>query len=129
MKKSIVVLGSLNADLVVRVPGFLARGETVTGTALAVFAGGKGANQACAVGRLGTRVHMVGRVGADGNGALLRASLDGAGVDTAGVVADETAPTGTALITIDASGQNQIVIVAGPDGCASPPALGGRRGR
>jgi len=118
--KSIVVLGSLNADLVVRVPRFPSRGETVTATDLAVFAGGKGANQACAVGRLGARVQMVGRVGADGNGALLRASLDAAGVDTAEVVADEAAPTGTALITIDASGQNQIVIVAGANGRVSP---------
>src|SRR6266581_2319765 len=64
MTHSIVVLGSLNADLVVRVPRFPSPGETVTGTDLAVFAGGKGANQACAVGRLGTRVHMVGREGA-----------------------------------------------------------------
>src|SRR5437773_5442639 len=126
--RSIVVLGSLNADLVVRVPRFPSRGETVTGTDLAVFAGGKGDNQACAVGRLGARVHRVGRVGTDGNGALLRASLDAAGVDTAEVVADETAPTGTALITIDASGQNEIVIVAGANGRVSPGDVERSRG-
>src|SRR3989442_13321149 len=104
--RSIVVLGSLNADLVVRVPRFPSRGETVTGTDLAVFAGGKGANQACAVGRLGAPVHMVGRVGADGNGALLRASLDAAGVDTAGGGAGEAAPPGTAPNTHHAPGPN-----------------------
>src|SRR2546428_2637440 len=102
MTHSIVVLGSLNADLVVRVPRFPSPGETVTGTDLAVFAGGKGANQACAVGRLGTRVHMVGRVGADGNGALLRASLDAAGVDTAGGGGDQGAPPRAAPLTIHA---------------------------
>lgn len=119
MSRALVVLGSLNADLVVRVPRFPGPGETVAGADLAVFPGGKGANQACAAGRLGARVHMIGRVGVDESGRLLKASLGAAGVDTDPVAADEAAPTGTALITIDASGQNQIVIVAGANGRVS----------
>lgn len=116
MKGSIVVFGSLNADIVVRLPHFPAPGETVTGTDPSVFPGGKGANQACAAGRLGARVHMVGRVGADGNGQLLRSSLDKAGVDTSALLADASVPTGTAFIAIDATGQNEIVIVGGANG-------------
>jgi len=110
--RPIVVVGSLNADLVVRVERFPAAAETVMGHDLAVFPGGKGANQAVAAARLGGRVHMIGRVGADDHGRLLRASLVAAGVDTAGLRDDSQAPSGTALITIDASGQNQIVVVA-----------------
>ena len=118
-RRAVVVLGSLNADLVVRLPRFPAPGETVAGTDLAVFPGGKGANQACAAGRLGARVHMVGRVGNDEHGRLLTASLGAAGVDTGPVAVDERAPTGTALIAVDPSGQNQIVVVAGANGLVS----------
>jgi ribokinase len=116
MKQPIVVFGSLNADIVVRLPRFPTPGETVTGTNLAVFPGGKGANQACAAGRLGAKVHMVGRVGTDENGRLLKSSLDAAGVDTSALLADASVPTGTAFIAIDATGQNEIVIVAGANG-------------
>ncbi len=118
--KPVVVVGSLNADLVVRVPRFPSPGETTAGDEFAIHPGGKGANQAFAAGRLGARVHMVGRVGKDDQGRLLRASLEGAGVDTTALVADESAPTGVALITIDATGQNQIVIVPGANGRLAP---------
>jgi ribokinase len=118
--RPIVVVGSLNADLVVRVERFPVAAETVMGHDLAVFPGGKGANQAVAAGRLGGRVHMIGRVGADDHGRLLRASLVAAGVDTAGLRDDSEAPSGTALITTDASGQNQIVVVAGANGHLTP---------
>ncbi len=118
--KPVVVVGSANVDLVVRVPRFPGPGETTTGDDFAVHPGGKGANQAFAAGRLGARVHMVGRVGSDDQGRLLRASLEGAGVDTAALEVDAGAPTGVALITIDASGQNQIVIVPGANGRLCP---------
>jgi ribokinase len=118
--KTVVVVGSLNADLVVRVARFPGPGETTVGQELAMHPGGKGANQAYAAGRLGGRVHMVGRVGGDDAGRLLLSSLAGAGVDVDGVPRDAEAPTGTALITIDASGQNQIVIVPGANGRLSP---------
>src|SRR5262245_11083686 len=109
----IVVVGSLNADLVVGVPRFPLPGETITGRDFAVFPGGRGANQAVAAGRLGGRVAMVGRVGADANGAMLRASLERAGVDVAHVREDPASATGVALITIDDSGENEIVAVPG----------------
>jgi ribokinase len=118
--KTVVVVGSLNADLVTRVVRFPGPGETTVGQALAVHPGGKGANQAYAAGRLGARVMIVGRVGSDDRGRLLVSSLEGAGVDTRAVQKDAGEATGVALITIDASGQNQIVIVPGANGLLSP---------
>ncbi len=118
--KPVVVVGSLNADLVARVVRFPGPGETAVGQEFAVHPGGKGANQAYAAGRLGARVHMVGRVGDDDRGRLLLSSLERAGVDTRAAQKDGGAPTGVALITIDASGQNQIVIVPGANGLLSP---------
>lgn len=123
MARSIVVVGSLNADLVVRVARFPQTGETVSGAAFDVIPGGKGANQACAAGRLGGDVRMVGCVGADANGELLRRSLSASGVDVAGVRAVAEAPTGVALITVDGSGQNQIVVVPGANARVTPAAL------
>lgn len=113
---AIVVVGSLNADLVVRVDRFPAAAETVSGRDLRVFPGGKGANQAVAAARLGGRVRMIGRVGRDDHGRRLRDSLTAAGVDVAGLIDDPVEPTGTAIITLDASGQNQIVVVPGANG-------------
>jgi ribokinase len=125
--KPVVVVGSLNADLVARVVRFPGPGETTVGQGFAVHPGGKGANQAYAAGRLGARAHMVGRVGDDDRGRLLVSSLRAAGVDTNATRKDEGSPTGVALITIDASGQNQIVIVPGANGLLSPEDVEGER--
>ena len=118
-------------DLIVRVPRFPAPGETISGDGFAIVAGGKGANQAAAAGRLGGRVAMIGQVGADANGTLLRDALNGAGVDTRLVAVDEAAATGVAVITIDAHGENEIVLAAGANGTYAPerlaPALGALR--
>jgi ribokinase len=116
----IVVVGSLNADLVVRTPRFPAPGETITGSDFAVYPGGKGANQAVAAARLGGRVAMIGRVGRDDQGRSLRSSLEAAGVDTQAVQADDDAATGVAVITIDAAGQNEIVLAPGANARLSP---------
>jgi len=127
----IAVVGSLNADLTVRVPRFPAPGETISGDGFAIVPGGKGANQAAAAGRLGGRVAMIGQVGADAQGALLREALQGAGVDTRLVAVDESAATGVAVITIDAHGENEIILAAGANGTFAPerlaPALGALR--
>src|SRR5688572_22344295 len=123
MASPIVVVGSLNADLVIRVRRFPAAGETLTGHGFARFAGGKGANQACAAARLGGHACMVGQVGADENGAWLAAQLHESGVHTSFVMRDETESTGVALITIDAAGQNQIVLVPGANGSFTPGRL------
>jgi ribokinase len=120
LTESIVVVGSLNADLVVRTARFPQPGETLQGSDLAILPGGKSANQAVAAGRLGGTVRMVGAVGDDGNGALLRDSVAAAGVDTRHVTIREGVATGTAVITVDAAGENTIVISAGANGTLTP---------
>jgi ribokinase len=123
MASSIVVVGSLNADLVIRVPRFPRAGETLTGYGFARFGGGKGANQAIAAARLGGHAAMVGQVGADEHGVWLAAQLADSGVHTPLVLRDEAESTGVALITIDAAGQNQIVLVPGANGTFTPERL------
>src|SRR5882672_9267172 len=108
----VVVVGSINADLVVRVDRRPAAGETVMGGELAVHPGGKGANQAVAAARLGARVLMIGAVGHDGYGELLLDSLGATGVDAAGVGRVDV-PTGVALIVVDRAGENSIVVAPG----------------
>lgn len=120
MTETIVVVGSLNADLVVRTERFPQPGETLQGSDLAILPGGKSANQAVAAGRLGGTVRMIGAVGDDGNGALLRDSVAAAGVDTTHVAVREGVATGTAVITVDAAGENTIVISAGANGTVTP---------
>jgi ribokinase len=119
----VVVVGSLNADFVLRVPRAPRPGETVVGSSFAQFPGGKGANQAYAAARLGAEVTMIGQVGGDPFGGWLRDSLAAGGVDVSSVGVDPAAPTGVALISIDESGQNQIVIVPGANGSFTPAAL------
>ncbi|MFJ4599130.1 ribokinase [Streptomyces griseoluteus] len=108
----LLVVGSANADLVIGVERRPAAGETVLGGDLAVHPGGKGANQAVAAARLGARTALLARVGDDGHGRLLLDSLRSAGVATASVPAGG-APTGVALITVDPSGDNSIVVSPG----------------
>lgn len=114
----VVVVGSLNVDRSVKVPRFPAPGETVLGDDLHVDNGGKGANQAVAAARLGARVAMVGAVGADADGAGLKEALTAEGIDTSAIVTSSRA-TGAAFITIDASGENSIVVAPGANGVLS----------
>lgn len=111
----VVVVGSVNADLVVRVDRRPAAGETVLGSDLAIHPGGKGANQAVAAARLGGRVAFLGRTGSDGNGDLVREALRGDGVDISHLVTTE-APTGVALITLGPAGDNSIIVSPGANG-------------
>ena len=127
MNSSIVVIGSLNLDLVTRMEHLPAPGETVTGEEFATFHGGKGANQAYAAARLGGRVEMIGRVGADAYGDGLIENLAAVGVGVSGVGRDPAAPSGMAFISIDARGQNQIVIVPGANGTFNEERLGRSR--
>ncbi|MBM9510664.1 ribokinase [Actinacidiphila acididurans] len=111
---SLLVVGSANADLVVRVARHPAPGETVLGSdGLAVHLGGKGANQAVAAGRLGARVAFCGCVGQDAYGERLAAELGAAGVATTALATAADAPTGIALITVAESGENTIVVAPG----------------
>lgn len=111
--RRIVVVGSLNADLVVRTERFPDPGETVAGADLVVGPGGKGANQAVAAGRLGGDVAMVGAVGADAHGTLVRDAVAAAGVDVSRVAVRDEVSTGTAVITVDAAAENTIVVSPG----------------
>jgi len=109
----IIVVGSLNMDLVVRAPHMPAPGETIIGSNFRTIPGGKGANQAVAAAKLGAQVSMVGRVGDDDFGRAQLRNLGQLGIDTRYITVDPDAATGIALITLDASGQNSIVIAAG----------------
>lgn len=111
----IIVIGSLNADLVVRAPRFPAPGETISGEDLAIIPGGKGANQAVAAARQGASVAMVGRVGNDSFGPALTQNLQKNNVDTSHIRTDSSA-TGTATIIVDSNGQNSIVLSPGANG-------------
>ena len=114
----ILVVGSLNADLVVRAPRFPQPGETISGEDLQVIPGGKGANQAVAAARLGANVSMLGRVGKDNFGDFLLNNLKSNHVDVQHVQRDD-ASTGTATIIVDSNGQNSIVLSAGANGKVS----------
>jgi ribokinase len=109
---NILVVGSLNADLVVRAHRFPQPGETISGEDLLVIPGGKGANQAVAAARHGTVVSMLGRVGKDNFGNLLLENLKSNNVDSSLVQRDD-ASTGTAIIVVDADGQNSIILSPG----------------
>ncbi len=119
----IAVVGSANIDLVVRSTALPKPGETVVGHGFATNPGGKGANQAVAVGRLadaGTQVFFVGCIGEDTHGMALIESLTSAGVDVTHVKTTNLVPTGTALITVDDSGENTIVIDPGANALLDP---------
>jgi ribokinase len=117
---AVVVVGSLNLDLVVRVARLPGPGETVSGGDVFRNPGGKGANQAVAAARLGRGVAMVGRVGDDPAGRELLASLEADGVDTAHVRAVDGVPSGAAFITVREDGENQIVVSPGANARLAP---------
>ena len=120
----VVVVGSANTDMVVRVPSLPVPGETLLGSGFANVPGGKGANQAVAASRLGAVVTFVGCVGADAFGDLLVQNLENEGIDTQFVIRDPDAPTGVALITVDeAFGENTIVVAPGANSKLSPALL------
>src|SRR4051812_10314304 len=122
MPVELTVVGSINMDLVARVEALPRAGETVVGRDFVRMPGGKGANQAVAAARLGARVRMVGAVGDDPLAEEALAGLREAGVEleltTAGT-------TGIALILVDASGENQIVVVPGANAHVPPTSPGG----
>jgi ribokinase len=124
----VAVLGSLNVDVVTLVERHPHNGETVLGRAGGRFAGGKGGNQAAAAARAGAAVQMLARVGADDAGAAYRSRLAGLGIDSRAIAASGSAPTGTALITVDEAGENSIIVIAGANG-EPDPALTAAAGR
>jgi ribokinase len=109
----LVVVGSLNTDLLVRVGSLPRPGETITGGSFEMAGGGKGANQAVAAARAGAAVALVGAVGADEFGARLIEELAREGVSVAGVARFEGVATGVAAIVVDEEGENQIAVASG----------------
>jgi ribokinase len=109
----LVVVGSLNMDLVLRAPRIPAPGETILGSDFQMIPGGKGANQAYAAAQLGGQVSMIGKVGYDLFGDRLRANLAAVGIDVSQLRSTQSASTGAASITVDDRGQNSIVVASG----------------
>ena len=118
-KAGVVVVGSLNADLTIYCERLPQPGETIHGSGFAVNPGGKSANQAVAASKLGARVSLIGAVGDDPNGTMLLESTAGSGVDVSRVRRADAA-TGVAVISVDASGENSIIISAGANGTLAP---------
>ncbi|MHB1066287.1 MAG: ribokinase [Candidatus Nanopelagicales bacterium] len=115
MTGSVVVVGSLNVDVVVTVDRLPEPGETVLGTQVQQHAGGKGLNQAVAAARLGADVRLVGALGTDAAGEWLRGVVVAEGIDDSALLAVD-GPSGMALIEVDGSGANRIVVVPGSNG-------------
>ncbi|WP_460111295.1 ribokinase [Pseudomonas sp. S3_H04] len=122
MPANVVVIGSLNMDLVTRAPRLPVGGETLIGHSFATVSGGKGANQAVAAARLGAQVAMVGCVGNDDYGVQLRNALLAEQIDCQ-AVSTVNDSSGVALIVVDDNSQNAIVIVAGANGAMTPTVI------
>jgi ribokinase len=123
MSGRVIVVGSVNVDLLVRSARLPAAGETVTGGSFEQHPGGKGGNQAVAAARLGASVRLLGAVGADSFGVEARAALVTAGVDTTDLLTDSVEATGIALILVDAAGENVISVASGANLHFAPGAL------
>ena len=113
MAGKIVVVGSSNTDMVVKSHRLPTAGETVTGGQFVMAPGGKGANQAVACAKLGGEVQFLGKMGQDVFQEQLTASLRKDGVHLDHLLIDPAASTGIALITVDGTGQNQILVASG----------------
>lgn len=122
----ILVVGSINLDLVSTVDRIPTPGETLLGSSFATIPGGKGANQAVAAARLGAAVHMIGRVGTDSFGELLRNALIIERIDTSTVVTVE-GPSGVAAITVAADGSNSIVVTPAANATLRPADIAAAR--
>lgn len=121
--KNILVIGSLNMDMVTNVPITPSIGETTLGHGLTLIPGGKGANQAVAIGKLGGDVSMVGVVGDDKYGKILVKNLSDNGVNTNGIVCCDTVSTGIAFIMVNKGGNNSIVVIPGANNEMTPDMI------
>ena len=113
MYSRIIVVGSMNMDMVVRTSHIPKPGETVLGDKFFMNPGGKGANQAVTVSRLGGEVSFIGRIGSDVFGKQANQLFDEEGIDTSKLIEDEDSPSGIALITVEETGENSIVVAPG----------------
>jgi ribokinase len=120
MQPKIVVVGSSNTDMVVKLPRLPNKGESIIGGEFMMPAGGKGANQAVAAARLGARVTLVARLGSDVFGDAALAGFKTEGIVTDHIARDAAAPSGVALIFVDANGDNMLAVAPGANGRLSP---------
>ena len=125
MAGKILVVGSLNMDVLVNMQRLPAVGETVMGLEYDFVPGGKGANQACAASKAGGTVTMLGCIGDDKNGAVLKKVLQDAGVDASRLLVKSEARSGTAFVYYDKNGENSIVVIPGANHCCGPDYLRG----
>ena len=125
----VIVVGSVNVDLVVSVDHLPAAGETVIGGRFARHHGGKGGNQAVASARLGAPTWFVGAVGADDFGVAARGALVAEGVDVSELLTLDAEPTGVALILVDADGENSIAVAGGANAALTPDLVSASLGR
>lgn len=119
-KTGVSVVGSLNYDLVFRTPTMPVPGQTILGGEFSTHSGGKGGNQAVAIGALGGQVCFVGNIGSDSNGATMRSTLVAAGVNTDFLNVDASVASGTACVLVDDEGMNMIVVAPGANLALSP---------
>jgi ribokinase len=127
MSGKVAIVGSINVDLIVNTERRPAGGETVTGSELVIGTGGKGANQAVAAARLGAEVAVLGAVGADAFGRDQRAALVAEGIDDSAVLELPDVATGTAMIIVDAAGENSIVVSPAANGRVTAEMVDERR--
>ena len=113
VKSRILLIGSINMDLVVNLNRMPTQGETVFGKSYAFIPGGKGANQGVAAARLGADVCFLGKIGDDANGKKMMQVFQDDGIDTSMIEIDKTAHTGLAVIPVEADGQNRIIVISG----------------
>ena len=123
MSSRILVLGSSNVDLILRVPRFHKPGETITAESMMTVFGGKGANQAIASKRLGGKILFITKLGNDPYGVNYRQYLIKNDLDPKGILRDRKNPTGIALIELDPKGENRIIVSSGANGSLSKEDL------
>ena len=123
MGGKILIVGSLNMDMTISMKRMPQKGETVMGKSLSYIPGGKGANQACASGKLGGRTTMLGCVGKDSFGKQQLENLKKSNIEISNINEIETEPTGTAVIYVEDEGDNSIVVVAGANSCCDKDYL------
>ncbi|MDF0554947.1 ribokinase [Kamptonema sp. UHCC 0994] len=120
---SIIVFGSINIDLIAKTPRLPLPGETLLGHHFFTAGGGKGANQAVAASRLGITTHLIGRVGGDNFGQELLTSLQSYGLNTDKILIDKSTHSGIAIIAVEDSGQNNIIVIPGANNCINDTDL------
>jgi len=126
-REGVLVIGSANMDLVISVEKFPQPGETIFGKKFQMFPGGKGSNQAVFCAKLGAKTYFLGRIGNDDFGKSLSKNMKSEGVDIHHLLIDENESTGTALITVDGKGENEIVVISASNMKLSPNDIESKR--